>query len=1436
MADSVEGIVIEIESQSGAAISDLEALGSALESLKTKLSNNRAFKTFSKNYVEMVNTFNNTSMDVSKLESFNLLAQIVHGFTSKSVSPLKSFARNYTEAVNSLNNGAAFDTDKVENLRYFAEVIGQMKGLTISSTIAKQLDNIGFVTQNINPESFQSITELAKALIPLSELKVSISKSFVDNFERLVELSQKMQGYDFAKLNEFTSALANMGSLANVDSSAVKGLNSSISKLSNTTRTATTRGRTFNTVLANIRTKTVAILMVTRRLSQYTMKAMSVYGNYVEALNLYKMALGAAAKAEYEFAEQAQNILGIDLTQWMQAQGVFSALASGFGVASDKAALMSRNLTQLAYDISSFYNISVEDAIQKVQSGFAGQIRPVRNLGYDLSQAKLEAIALANGIDKEVKSMTQAEKAQLRYVALMTQLTQVQGDLARTLDSPTNQMRLLNAQLDQMTRSIGMTLLPILNKVIPYLNAIFRVIKMIAEEIAAMFGYTLPRITSGDWTSSVTMGAEDLEEDLEDATGAAEKLKNTLASFDQINLITSKSGGSGSGGSSSVGGSDLGIDLPSYDFLGDAGANKAQEIADNIMKAIRPFVEYLKDFIKWVVDNIDAITKALEILAGVILLDKVVGALSNVFDLGDKVGKLFKNLEFIVVGLQFSFMGGKELASGNFATGLIESAIGAAFLAKGMSFAFGPGGIIIGLGVSFVMTLAGYLTEKDAQRVEANIKIISDAFYKLRDNADGLDYLRDSWQKFTERFYSPEASEKSSVAKQTEQAVLNIADGMGELYRQYSNGTITASMFAANLEVMYGQMEDAVKKHLKATGDAITEYLNGPYGLWLQKNHYVISEIEQTVEDVTTQIQKEIEKNELKLQEYNHALETGALSFDEYNKKVEELLGPLSDYYASLIANSGATKEFTETFNNMDLNFEDYDTLMSSLDEVGEAYKNASKSIDQEVADIQAHLRTYINAPGVTDAQKALFESLIEEADKYGKEQKRILDDSYVNVLESIENQAAINWSETLAMHGFESTVLAMSYDMETLDDKLEELYGMSSRERSNDYWSSLMKDINDFDSDFAASAKQRGFTLDEWGSVLENLRGNYKEAVQVFDYVAMGEQFNKYDEIIKKSSAEYALYVLKQKKSHRELTEDEERFLTALEYNYGDTTDQIRRKVQVHFDRMGNIVAVTSDSMIDDMSYATGAIGTMIGNDAWAVSPMYSTMSDVEKAIASSNGAFTNSFWGLMNSASRVLCDPTGMLQRSLLSSLNMPVTELIGIGAEIGIAIAEGITDSSSSFTAAAHYCASEAATEWNKFGEEAYNYFINIFDNASTVFGIFGNTATSSTFNPKKAKIKGYASGGFPDTADFFFANENGVPEYVGTMGGRTAVANNMEITKGVADGVYKAIKDTGLIGDVRKIASKDGKVVFAPSEEAGKVMSQSVGMYNGTGGRY
>lgn len=118
-----------------------------------------------------------------------------------------------------------------------------------------------------------------------------------------------------------------------------------------------------------------------------------IYGDlksaYVENLNLFTVAMGDAADEAYEYAYAVNDALGIDPSEWMRNQGIFKQISSGFGVVEEKANLMSKNLTQLGYDISSFYNISIEEAMQKLESGISGEIEPLRRLGYAIVQVIL---------------------------------------------------------------------------------------------------------------------------------------------------------------------------------------------------------------------------------------------------------------------------------------------------------------------------------------------------------------------------------------------------------------------------------------------------------------------------------------------------------------------------------------------------------------------------------------------------------------------------------------------------------------------------------------------------------------------------------------------------------------------------------------------------------------------------------------------------------------------------------------------------------------------------------------------------------------------------------------------------------------------------------------------------------------------------------------
>ena len=366
------------------------------------------------------------------------------------------------------------------------------------------------------------------------------------------------------RLKQATSGGAGLG---NVTKELEKFKNVNIGLSSVNTKT----GKSFGQVVKNALKSTISFEAIRRSLGSIIDKST----DYNENFNLFTVSMGEYADEAMKYATNVSELMGIDPSEWIRNQGVFMTLATGFGVASDRAATMSQQLTQLGYDISSFYNIDVKEAMTKLQSGVSGELEPLRRLGYDLSQAKLEATALSLGIDKAVSSMTQAEKAELRYYAIMTQVTQVQGDMARTLEEPANQVRIFKAQLEMTARSLGNIFIPALNAVLPYAIAAVKVFRLLADAVASLVGYEMPEV---DWNGSITSGASGASSAIDEATDSAKKMKKTLLGIDELNVLSDKSGSD----DSAYSGTGFSFDLPTYDFIGEATDSRVNEIVEKM--------------------------------------------------------------------------------------------------------------------------------------------------------------------------------------------------------------------------------------------------------------------------------------------------------------------------------------------------------------------------------------------------------------------------------------------------------------------------------------------------------------------------------------------------------------------------------------------------------------------------------------------------------------------------------------------------------------------------------------------------------------------------------------------------------------------------------------------------------------------------------------
>lgn len=508
--------------------------------------------------------------------------------------------RELSNSLKGLNSGDA--SQKITRLTNALTALSQVGNVKISSSIANQLTAINTALAGLKWTDGDKLTSLANGLRPLSELGKANMTTFINQLSKLPKVIEDLEAADIDKFTQQMTALAaamkpfadEMQKVSNGFSafpSKIQKLITSTEKYNASARKATSTTGKFTSGLKALNVAAVAITF--RKIGHFIAQAVTESNKYQEDLNLFTVALGQYAAEAQNYAEKVSDVMGIDPAQWLRNQGVFNTLLTGFGDTAERAQLMSQNLTQLGYDISSFFNISIEDAMQKLQSGISGELEPLRRLGYDLSQARLEQTALNLGIKESVANMTQAEKAELRYYAIMTQVTTAQGDMARTLEAPANQLRILQAQLTQAARAIGNIFIPALNAILPYAIAVVQVIREIANALANLAGF---KLTDVDYSgvNSAAVGAGSLADNLDDAAGAAKKLKQYTAGFDELNVFAPNTGSGSGAGAGGAGGFDF--DLPTYDFLGDAVQTRIGEIQKMIEDTLAEITTIVSGF------------------------------------------------------------------------------------------------------------------------------------------------------------------------------------------------------------------------------------------------------------------------------------------------------------------------------------------------------------------------------------------------------------------------------------------------------------------------------------------------------------------------------------------------------------------------------------------------------------------------------------------------------------------------------------------------------------------------------------------------------------------------------------------------------------------------------------------------------------------------
>lgn len=431
-------------------------------------------------------------------------------------------------------------------------------------------------------------------------------------------------------------------------------LQKTLSKFQGVSKTCSTSTNTISSSFSNLKGKLHSTTASFRKIVKVFGGWFNETNDYVEALNLFNVALGDCAGAAKEYAESVSAIAGIDMKEWMTYQGAFYQLADGYGLASDASERMSKNLTQLAFDLSSLWNADAETAFQKLQSGMSGQIKGLKVWGINVSVAQLKETALAHGIDLATSKMTEAQKATLRYVTIMEQTSKAQGDMARTIATPANALRILNAQWTQAKRAMGQVVSLVAVEVIPWFQALVQVIRDVAEVLSKKYETPTPDLKDLSNTTIDPKPFDKVSESLGKATESAKELKKTILGIDEINALTDNSASSPTAGTTGTGNgyaSDFGLDLGKYDYDFLSGLDSTD--LDDKKKKLKEILSYVTAISagfaamaisKKLIDGISWLQKALGGVKSLSLNWSIFGAAAFFSDL-DKLRQYIKDIE-----------------------------------------------------------------------------------------------------------------------------------------------------------------------------------------------------------------------------------------------------------------------------------------------------------------------------------------------------------------------------------------------------------------------------------------------------------------------------------------------------------------------------------------------------------------------------------------------------------------------------------------------------------------------------------------------------------------------------------------------------------------------------------------------------------------------
>ncbi len=389
--------------------------------------------------------------------------------------------------------------------------------------------------------------------------------------------------------NVVTNMYLELGRIESKSNSTINKTTKDVENLRKTTDKATTSTNKLGSALKGAFTFAGA-----KRLTMAALGWVNEAIDYTEQLNLFnvvfdntekngKQMFSELGKSALNFQYKLNEAFGTNKTQTLYMQGIFQSMGETVGIDDNYSAIMSETMTKLTYDLASLYNKTESATAEAIRAGvYAGQTKPLRSYGIDVTQMSMQPILDSLGIDEQVKNMSQAEKEILRYLATMKQAQIAMGDLANTIESPSNQLKVFRQQLVEAKVALSSLFIGGLSSILPYANALLMVVKEVSNAIATMFGIELKDYNSGIASQE---GIYDcIADSADDASKAVKELKRQTLGFDEIHNINENK--DSSSGTSVNGGIDQRLldAITGYDNGMDKVRMKATEIRDRIME------------------------------------------------------------------------------------------------------------------------------------------------------------------------------------------------------------------------------------------------------------------------------------------------------------------------------------------------------------------------------------------------------------------------------------------------------------------------------------------------------------------------------------------------------------------------------------------------------------------------------------------------------------------------------------------------------------------------------------------------------------------------------------------------------------------------------------------------------------------------------------